>query len=546
MCLVACGGSGGGDNDPGVHLSGRITYDFVPHQADSFGLDYDAIERRPVRGATVQVIRDDSSILASGQTDDDGEYSFTLAANQDVLVRARAEIVMDGAPSWDFAVSDNTNDNALYVLEGSLAQLGTTNQTRNLNANSGWGGVSYSSERAAAPFAILDTVYGIVEKFLEVDPDIQFPPAEVRWSESNVSVPPDDPMNPTGPGGIADGQITTSSYRPLGSPGGGNMYLLGDENVDTDEYDPHIIVHEWGHYFEDQMSRSDSIGGSHRFIGGIVDVLDMRVAFSEGWGNALSAIILDDPVVRDTGGQQQQGAFGFDIEDNDVFSPDGWYSEASVHNIIYDLHDDQDDGVDTVSLGLGPIYSALTSEEYVGQDTLTSIFSFLTQIKLEAPLQSEVIDTIAASEGVNGIGYLGEGETNFSAIDGFLPVYKGLELNIPTRVCSDSLFGEYNKVLNRVFLLIEFPITDLGYTIDVELATGNPLGNPEVVLWGDILGEGFGRYVLIDEREDPDGTSESFPVSGSAFVLELFEPGNVDEEDNTGGEACFDVTVSAN
>jgi hypothetical protein len=36
-----------------------------------------------------------------------------------------------------------------------------------------------------------------------------------------------------------------------------------DQMSHTDEYDDHVIIHEWGYCFEDKFSRSDSIGGNH-------------------------------------------------------------------------------------------------------------------------------------------------------------------------------------------------------------------------------------------------------------------------------------------
>ena len=55
-------------------------------------------------------------------------------------------------------VLNNTNGNALYVLDSAAFNTGTANQTKNLLAGSGWGGTSYTGVRAAAPFAILDTL----------------------------------------------------------------------------------------------------------------------------------------------------------------------------------------------------------------------------------------------------------------------------------------------------------------------------------------------------------------------------------------------------
>ena len=102
-----------------------------------------------------------------------------------------------------------------------------------------------------------------------------------------------------------------------------------------------MIVHEAAHYFEDKLSRSDSVGGSH----GPGDYLDMTVAFGEGFGNAWSAIISDNPSYRDSSGDGQGDGFEINIE-SDVDSAVGWFSETSVQRIIYDLYDSNDDGVD--------------------------------------------------------------------------------------------------------------------------------------------------------------------------------------------------------
>src|SRR5690606_9356664 len=104
------------------------------------------------------------------------------------------------------------------------------------------------------------------------------------------------------------------------------IYLLGAEGKDTDEYDRHVIAHEWGHYFEHNFSRSDSIGGPHTRH----DQLDMRVAFGEGFGNALSAMITGSSVYRDVVGPNQAHSFQFDVEGPLPFDGNdnpGWYSE---------------------------------------------------------------------------------------------------------------------------------------------------------------------------------------------------------------------------
>ena len=101
---------------------------------------------------------------------------------------------------------------------------------------------------------------------LSANPSQVFPALKINWSVNNIPVS----------GNKAIGQITTSHY----SPSEGQLYILGAADNDTDENDDHVIAHEWGHYFEDKFSRSDSLGGSHSGN----DRLDLRVAFGEGFG----------------------------------------------------------------------------------------------------------------------------------------------------------------------------------------------------------------------------------------------------------------------
>ena len=124
-----------------------------------------------------------------------------------------------------------------------------------------------------------------------------------------------------------------------------------DLTADTDEFDQHVIAHEFGHYIEYNFSRADNIGGPH----GLGDKLDPRVAFGEGFGYAFAAIVLNDPVARDS--RRHTGCYsaGFNIETNPAGqsggAPDGnygcWCSESSVWSILWDLYDNAADANDT-------------------------------------------------------------------------------------------------------------------------------------------------------------------------------------------------------
>ncbi len=131
---------------------------------------------------------------------------------------------------------DNTNNGFLYAMIFNI-QTVEEDISQNFNAASGWDGASYTLERVAAPFAILDTIYEAESLTKGANPTMAFPELTVNWSEDNK---PNEGNNTAG-------NIGTSHYTDS------NLFILGAKNNDTDEYDAHVIAHEWGHYIEDQL-----------------------------------------------------------------------------------------------------------------------------------------------------------------------------------------------------------------------------------------------------------------------------------------------------
>ena len=311
-----------------VIVSGRITYDRVPFsRLSGSGLDYAGTEQRPARGVVVELVRSDGTIATSTTTDQSGNYSLVAPVSTTVFVRAKAQWSQQANT---VSVRNNTNGNALYAVEGGSFNTGTTNQTRNLHAPSGWasfGGTSYVSPRLAAPFAVLDTITRAIEFLANAgvaDLAAGGIALNVYWSTLNR---PSDTFN------ASTGNIITTLYRPTDSSGGpAGIYVLGTENNDTDEYDQHIVAHEVMHYWEDKYARSDTPGGSHS----IGEKLDPRLAFGEGFANAFAGMVLGDPEYRDSFGRSQGEDGGFSLEANSYrgilgWQP-GWFDEGSVHS----------------------------------------------------------------------------------------------------------------------------------------------------------------------------------------------------------------------
>ena len=311
-CSSGSSGNGGGPTNSApsapVMVSGTLNYEFVrPNYVgppnDCRGLNFNDIETRPIRGATVQLLSAGGAVLQSTTASDSGTYSFSnVDANTDVSIRVRAELKQTGTPGWDIEVRDNfiagasdqdvppppaLSTRALYTLDGAVFNTGSLDVVRNLTATTGWSGSSYTGPRAAAPFAILDTIYTGIQFVLSADANAVFPPMDAYWSVNNTILDPSvDTFD------ITAGNLTASFYRSDID----SLFLLGDANVDTEEFDDHVIMHEWGHYFEDVFSRSDSVGGPHA----IGESIDARLAFGEGWATAFAAMALDDPIYCDS------------------------------------------------------------------------------------------------------------------------------------------------------------------------------------------------------------------------------------------------------
>ena len=508
-------------------ISGIATYDFVPHIDNSSNqrvfptaLNYNAIEQRPIRGATVELVNASNVVLESATTDSSGAYSFEVDPNVNLRVRVRAEMVQTEGAQWDVRVQDNTSSDALYALQSPLQSSGTADTVRNLNAASGWNGTSYASARQAAPFAIMDQIYDAVTLIAAHDPDVVFPPARLNWSVDNR------PVNGT----LSAGEIGTSSYR-----GNGDIFILGEENNDTDEYDTHVVVHEWGHYFEDQLSRSDSIGGPH----GGTDRLDPRVAMGEGFGNALSGMITGDPVYRDSDGPAQSEGFAFSVEENDV-STEGWFNETSVQSILYDLFDANSDAGDTLSLGIGPIYDVFVSNAYRTTPYFTTIFAYLDEFRSQFPANTAAINVLAVDRNVNGTGPDGAGETSDGTVASALPVYHAVTVNGgAVEICSVDDQGEFNKLGNRAYLV--FNVTSPGVhtlTMTRNAATSTATNrDPDFLIYRNET------FLGAAESGDTNTEQASANLSAGLHRVDAYDFFNLGIS-GTRGDSCYNFTVT--
>jgi hypothetical protein len=504
----------------GVTISGDVTFDRVHHNYNNSSLNYSNISQDPVREAVVEAVC--NTVVATSSTDAAGHYSLIVPGGaRNMLIRVKAQMLRTGTPSWNFRVIDNTANGALYALVSSPFNTDASNLILDLRADSGWDGNAYAAPRSAAPFAILDSVYVAFNKVLVENPATLFPALNINWSVNNVKTP----------GNISLGQITSSHFN------GVDIYLLGKENSDTDEYDEHVIIHEWGHYFERHFSRVDSIGGEHA----IGDVIDMRVAFSEGFGNAYSAIASNDPVYADAKGPFQSGGFTINMENNCTnisLAQRGWYSECSVQSVLYDIYDSMDDGADVLSLGFTPLYNVLINEQKNTHAT-TSIFSFVNAIKQMIFVNSLDIDALLADQAIDSVvdDYGSSQSTDNTGSVDALPLYNPVTITSGPDVvnlCSSSEFQFYNGY--EVTRFIRFTLSSPRYLGISASHTSGPGHNPDLYLYRN------GVLVKVSKSSAHDFEAMNVTQADAGdYLLAVVEAGNLTEPGV--GSTCYKITL---
>ncbi len=506
-----------------VTISGNINHGAIVHGSLGTGLNYSS-QGFATMHAEVLVEAIDATtqqVLASGRFA--GEYELVVPSQREVAIRVTAAMVRRAPrplPHWRVVVRDlDDAGNPLgpaYSFSSPAFNSGPGG-THDVNIPSGWSNSGQLiGPRDAAPFAILEAVVQGIDLVLEVDPSADFPDLTIDWGPDNVG-----------------GQTFYTS-----DPGGSNrrIVLSGERDVDTDEYDPHVILHEFGHYLDDSFARLDSIGGPH----GFGDLLDLRVAFSEGLATALGAIALGDPYYRDSFGPTQGDEGYFDLEFDEQLA-EGWYSEASTWEIVWDLKDHTSDQGDDVTIGFAPIWQVLTGPQRE-TDALASIFSFATALKtgLEEvrPDVAAAIAALLSNEQVEGptIDIFGSTETNDAASADVLPIYTPVQLGQTRQVRSTNEFGIFNKLSNDRFLLLS-----LAAPANVRFRVSADTGRDADILI-------FRRGIFVGPANlGPANEDFTLDLEAGDYVLDVYDCGNADcNDDVPPAPTDITVTVSAN
>jgi hypothetical protein len=293
------------------------------------GLDLNHAVMFPIRNARVEVVDPSSQAVVSvSETDDRGQFKLAVPPIQNLTVRVLSRI-----RSFALQVADNTNQGFLYTA--------LVNGVDGRSSSSGL--LLVDTSRISGAFNILEVVQRANETVKSADPTLPPTPVTIYWSTKNTNRL----------GNPALGLIGTSEF----NVSDGTAYILGDRNVDSDEYDDAVIAHEYAHMLAAKYSRDDSPGGPHS----LGDMLDPRVSWSEGWANFFSAAVRNDPFWRDSMGPNGSQVLKYDLGDSTPAGDPhpGYWSEASVDTLLWGLYKGLDN--DNVQYSFPAIWAAFTA-----------------------------------------------------------------------------------------------------------------------------------------------------------------------------------------
>lgn len=320
----------------------------------------------PIRFAEYWILDSSNTVIQQGETDVNGDLTALIpqvAGTYTLQIRSRAF-----NSEYKASVLNTPYEKQVYALDFSF-------QTNPGDVRSPASGFhlaqaerDHSGNLLGGAFNILHNVY-LANQYLkaQLSPAPEIPKAQIYWQKG---VTPAIYFGGTGGISFYVSQSGSGLYKGL--------YILGGQSgalcTDTDHFDNSVILHEYAHFLEHEMAKSDSPGGSHDGR----RIIDPRLAWSEGYANYFQGAVLQRANYRDTValgcGNQNLGQILFDLIKTSNFSTttdiptitgEGNFREMAVARYLYSITSN---------------HAATGSALYAGQSlTFSSLWnSFLT------------------------------------------------------------------------------------------------------------------------------------------------------------------------
>ncbi len=234
-------------------ISGTVRYQDRIYSGGGFIAEDDY---NPVRYAEIDILDAFGRLVTSGRTDGQGRYQFAGLPSERYFLR----VLSKAGGAYPVEIQDLTGD--LYAVKTELDTSDPARADVSIDLASGLAGV----------FNMLDVMVTGMEFFASLGAGAM-PPLSVYWQRNNTL-----------------GTYFCTGYGRWSCPRGLGIYIYDDPSYagDTDLFDDDVLWHEFGHFIAAQLADDDSMGGCHLLES---RNLDLRLAWSEGWGNFLPGAI---------------------------------------------------------------------------------------------------------------------------------------------------------------------------------------------------------------------------------------------------------------
>ena len=344
-------------------VPGRAFYEKIDVTDSGLDLSHPVIV--PIRNARVEVIDPATNrLLWVSQTNNVGRFDVIAPAQSKSRVR-----VLSRLRESKVFVLDNNNRNSLYSAASDLNPQ-----------DPGVFILARDSTRTSGAFNILEMLQEGREMVRYADPLLVPPDVTAFWSPLN------SPLPGAGKEAIGGTYFDTKTN---------TISFIGDRSVDSDEFDDSVILHEYGHLAAAAFSRDSSPGGIH-ILG---DVLDPRVAWSEGWANFFSSVVRNVPFYRDSYGPNGTQVLRYDLRENTPQGDQpGYWSEFSVHSILWDLSGSNTDDSDSIGQSIQTLWPAF---EDLKQDHFVYLPYFLEHLLDRNPDLTDQVSAIVRARSID-------------------------------------------------------------------------------------------------------------------------------------------------
>ncbi len=327
---------------------------------------------KPIRRAEVRAKNEAGTVVQCGETDSSGSFSLDLPGNTGTYtIEVNSRAFNDYAKA---SVLNKPEFNQFYTITTTVASDSSTS-------------VGTMTAPATASANVIAGAFNILDQIVEANTYLKTYAgtgtcASMGCTEINVA----PKVNAYWVAGFNPGSyVGTSGGLSFYLPNYARLFILGGINgntteADTDHFDNSIILHEFGHFLEDQVFKSNSPGGSHDGQ----SVIDPRLAWSEGWGNFFQAAVRNSADYVDSQGNTDGSTsliFNANIEDNTNNTYDdpkpggsdlskgygtngeGNFREFSVSRVLWDSIDSANDS-ESITGGFSELWSVVTNQSW--------------------------------------------------------------------------------------------------------------------------------------------------------------------------------------